>query len=125
MILVGHSGANMPVTAAADRLPARVRRTVYVDTGPMPSGMAWIEFKQPTEQQQLREEVAAQGDGWRIPVPAIDPAADPVNLAGLSDAQLARLRAMAPPQPFGTATEPLTRPADLAVILALVSSSAE
>lgn len=123
VILVGHSGANMPVTGAADQLPSRIRRTVYVDTGPMPSGMAWIEFKQPAEQQQLRDEVAEQGDGWRIPVPPFDPAADPVNLAGLSDSQLARLRAMATPQPFGTATQPLNRPAAPPVPASLVIST--
>ena len=37
-------------------------------------------------------------------------AADPVNLAGLADEQLAVLRSRGTPQPFGTVTQPLERP---------------
>jgi pimeloyl-ACP methyl ester carboxylesterase len=110
VILVGHSGANMAVTGAADRLGARVARVVYVDTGPMPSGMASIDFHGPQAQRSLRDQVARCGDGWLLPVPVFDPAADPVNLAGLADEQLAVLRSRGTPQPFGTVTQPLERP---------------
>lgn len=40
VVLVAHSGANMAVTGAADRIPERIANVVYVDSGPMPSGMA-------------------------------------------------------------------------------------
>ncbi len=110
VVLVAHSGANMPVTAAADRLASIVRRVVYVDSGPMPSGMAGIDFRDPQAQQQLRDHVAERGDGWLIPVPPFDPAADPVNLAGLTSQHLELLRTRGTPQPFGTATQPLCRP---------------
>jgi pimeloyl-ACP methyl ester carboxylesterase len=110
VMLVGHSGANMAVTGAADRMPSSVSRVVYVDSGPMPSGMASIEFQGPEAQRALRDLVAEQGDGWLIPVPPFDPAADPVNLAGLTTEQLAGMRRRGTPQPFGTATQPLERP---------------
>jgi pimeloyl-ACP methyl ester carboxylesterase len=110
VVLVGHSGANMPVTGAADRLPERLARVVYVDTGPLPDGMANIDFSPPEAQEELRKRVAEEGDGWKIPVPPFDPAADPVNLAELSEEHLAALRERATPQPFGTATQPLRRP---------------
>jgi pimeloyl-ACP methyl ester carboxylesterase len=110
VMLVAHSGANMPVTGAADRLGSAVARVVYVDSGPMPSGMASIDFHSPEGQRSMREEVAEHGHGWLIPVPAFDQAADPVNLAGLSPAQLAMLRDRGTPQPFGTVTQPLHRP---------------
>ena len=113
VVLVGHSGANMPVTGAADRLPERLARVVYVDTGPLPGGMANIDFSPPEAQEALRKQVAEEGDGWLIPVPPFDPAADPVNLAGLSEEQLAAIRKRATPQPFGTATQPLRRPATI------------
>lgn len=109
VILVGHSGANMAVTGAADRVPDRVARVVYVDSGPMPSGLAAIDFYDPQGQRSMREQVARDGDGWLIPVPAFDAAADPVNLAGLSPAQLAVMRDRGTPQPFGTATQTLKR----------------
>jgi pimeloyl-ACP methyl ester carboxylesterase len=110
VVLVAHSGANMAVTGAADRMPGRVARVVYVDTGPMPSGMAAIDFREPRERAELERAVAEEGGGRVIPVPPFDPAEDPVNLAGLSDAALARMRERATPQPFGTATQPAARP---------------
>ena len=67
--LVGHSGANMAVTGAADLLGDRVARVVYVDSGPMPSGMASIDFHGPQAQRSLRDQVARCGDGWLLPVP--------------------------------------------------------
>ena len=53
----------------------------------MPSGMAFIDFHGPQAQRSLRDQVARCGDGGLVPVPAFDPAADPVNLAGLADEQ--------------------------------------
>jgi pimeloyl-ACP methyl ester carboxylesterase len=110
VVLVGHSGANMPVTGAADQLPEFVGRLVYLDTGPMPSGMASIEFRDPKSQQEVRDEVARHGDGWLLPVPLFDPEADPVNLAGLTGEHLEQMRTRGTPQPFGTVTQPLVRP---------------
>jgi hypothetical protein len=40
-------------------------------------------------------------------VPAWDPAADPVNLAGLRDEELALLRRLSVPHPYRTVTQPL------------------
>jgi pimeloyl-ACP methyl ester carboxylesterase len=111
VVLVGHSGGN-PIAGAADRIPERLRRVVYVDTGPMPDGMAQFDFYPPPEQRELRGRVAEHGDGWLIPVPPFDPAADPVNLAGLTPANLATLRERCTPQPFATSTQPIRRPAD-------------
>ncbi|RFS82319.1 alpha/beta hydrolase [Actinomadura spongiicola] len=110
VVLVAHSGANMAATAAADLVPERIARVVYVDTGPMPTGMAAIDFHDPQSRAALEKQVAEEGDGWRIPVPPFDPDADPVNLAGLSREQLAVMRERGTPQPFGTATQRAARP---------------
>ncbi|TDC51428.1 alpha/beta hydrolase [Actinomadura sp. KC345] len=109
VVLVAHSGANMAATGAADRIPGRIARLVYVDTGPMPSGMAGIDFHDPEARAELEKQVAEQGGGWRIPVPPFDPEADPDNLAGLTAGHLAAMRERGTPQPFGTATQALTR----------------
>ncbi|MCP9947586.1 alpha/beta fold hydrolase [Actinomadura madurae] len=110
VVLVAHSGANMAVTGAADRIPERIANVVYVDSGPMPSGMAGIDFHDAEARAELEKAVAEQGGGWRIPVPPFDAAADPVNLAGLTEEHLAAMRGRGTPQPFGTATQALTRP---------------
>ncbi|GAA0974341.1 hypothetical protein GCM10009555_030420 [Acrocarpospora macrocephala] len=44
VILVAHSGSGGTVTAAAGRVPERVARVVYVDSGPVPDGMAQIDL---------------------------------------------------------------------------------
>ncbi|MFI0408868.1 alpha/beta fold hydrolase [Actinomadura sp. 3N508] len=110
VVLVAHSGANMAATAVADRMPERIARVVYVDTGPMPAGLAGIDFHDPQARAELEKQVADEGEGWLIPVPAFDPAADPVNLAGLTGEHLAAMRERGTPQPFGTATQPAARP---------------
>ncbi|MFG2001567.1 alpha/beta fold hydrolase [Spirillospora sp. NPDC048911] len=113
VILVAHSGANMPATGAADRVPERLTRIVYVDTGPMPSGMAQIDFTDPEEQAATRKQVEIEGDGWRLPLPPLDPEADPVTLAGLTTEHLATFAERGTPEPFGAATQPLVRPETL------------
>lgn len=110
VVLVGHSAANMPVTGTADRIPGRLARVVYVDTAPLPSGMAQIDFNEPEERAAAEKRVAEEGGGRVIPPPAFDPAEDGHRLAGLDAATLALLRERATPQPVGTATQPLVRP---------------
>ncbi len=108
VVLVAHSGANMPVTVVADRVPELLAHVVYVDSGPMPDGMAQADF-QPEARPQLDEQIRTRGDGWKIPVPAWDDPDDPM-LAGLSPGQLLRMRERGTPQPAGTATQPIRRP---------------
>ncbi|MER5780902.1 alpha/beta hydrolase [Streptomyces mobaraensis] len=111
VVLVGHSGACVPVAGAAGRISDRIARLVYVDTGPLPAGMAVIDFNDPATQGEWRERVAKSGDGRCLPPPPFDPATTPADLAGLSTDHLTRLRALATPQPFATVTGSLTRPA--------------
>ena len=112
VVLVGHSGANMPVTGVIDEVPELVARAVYVDSGPMPSGMGVIDFGPPEAQEAQRKLVAERGEGWLLPVPSFDPAQDPVNLAEISESDLERMRKLGSPQPFRTVTDSLDRPAD-------------
>lgn len=118
VILVGHSGGGLPVAQAADRAPDRVGRVVYVESGPLPDGVSQFDTNEPAEQDRLRTLI---GDGQLLPAPAWDPAADPVNLAGLDDATLAELRERATPQPLRTATTPVRRTGGRPVPAALVA----
>ncbi|MFI5927910.1 alpha/beta fold hydrolase [Micromonospora sp. NPDC051543] len=120
VLLVGHSGGGMPVTQAADLVPDRIARVIYVESGPLPDGTAQFDTVPPQEQQRLR---AAIGDGHLLPPPAWDPAADPTNLAGLDESTLSLLRERSTGQPLRTATDPVRRTGGRPVPTALVAST--
>ena len=104
VVLVAHSGGGMPATQAAERIPGRIARLVYVDSGPLPDGTAQFDTNPPAEQERLR---ALIGDGHLLPPPAWEPDEDPENYVGLDAASLALLRARSTPQPLRTATDPV------------------
>jgi pimeloyl-ACP methyl ester carboxylesterase len=104
VVLVGHSYAGAVVTtAAADRMPDRVSRLVFVDTGPLPDGVSQSEFDEPEERAATADRVASQGDGWRLPPPAWGQL-----IPGLAPDLLATLAERAVPQPWKTATTPVS-----------------
>jgi len=103
VVLVAHSYSGQPVTGAADLVPERLRRVVYVDSGPLPDGMSQLASNGPEAEAQTRAQV---GDGWQVPPREWDGAADPVLLAGLTDDDLAELARRADPHPFGTVAAP-------------------
>lgn len=104
VVLVGHSGGGMPVTAVADRMPERIARLVYVDSGPLLDGMSTHDFKDPETQKATVESVV---DGWLLPLP--EP--DPVRFAGLTPEHLAAFAERGTMEPLAVETQPLSRPA--------------
>ncbi|MEV6926316.1 alpha/beta hydrolase [Dactylosporangium sp. NPDC051485] len=91
--LVGHSYGGFPVRGAVERLPGRVSRVVYVDSGPVPDGTRQADFSDPAGE----EDVAP---------PSFDPADDPALFAGL-EGRSAWIRERATPHPWATVAEPL------------------
>jgi len=96
VVLVGHSYAGMPVSAAALRLRDRITRIVYVDSGPLPVG---------TTQMSMTDGGVPEGDF--VPAREWDAQKDPVLLAGLDEAALQALRTRATPHPAASVTQPL------------------
>lgn len=107
VVLVGHSYGGIVITGVADRVPERIGRLVYVDTAPLPDGIAQIDFNAPEERRAQEQQVAAQGEGWRLPLPPWEELDEGATLAGLGDAERRLMRGRAVAQPFGTATQPL------------------
>lgn len=102
VVLVGHSYAGAVVTPpVADRLPDRVAKLVFVDTGPLPDGVSQSEFDEPDEQAATAARVAEHGDGWRLPPP-------PWAQLGFDADVVATLAERAVPQPWLTATTPVS-----------------
>ncbi|GAA3671669.1 hypothetical protein GCM10022224_039830 [Nonomuraea antimicrobica] len=105
VVLVGHSGASVPVTAVADRHPERLSRVVYVDTAPLPSGVAVIDFNDEDTQKDWRAQV---GDGHTLDAPSFEQGER--QFAGLTEEDWAQILAKATPQPWGAATQSVQRP---------------
>ena len=100
VVLAGHSYGGFPVTAAADRLPDRIRQLVYVDSGPLP-GTSLLETQAPDER------TPEPPDGWQVP-PRVWADLDPPMRAGLTPALLDELHRRATPHPYGSLRQRLT-----------------
>ena len=106
VVLVGHSYAGaVVIPAVADRAPERIAKLVFVDTGPLPDGTAQAEFDEPDEQAATAELVRTHGDGWRLPPPPWERLAAGTDL---DDGVLAALVERSVPQPWATATTPVS-----------------
>ncbi|MEA2670641.1 MAG: hypothetical protein QOG45_861 [Chloroflexota bacterium] len=108
-VLVGHSYAGIVVTGVADRRPERLEAVVYLDTGPVPDGMALSDVMPPELRERQRRDVEERGDGWRWPVPDRDTLTTGTygSTSGLSGEQLRLVEERATPQPYATLTTPL------------------
>ncbi|WP_433455095.1 alpha/beta fold hydrolase [Streptomyces sp. CA-142005] len=111
--LVAHSYAAAPVTGAAGRLGNRLERVVYVDSAPFAAGMRMLDLMPPEAADQLRRQVSASDDGWRLPMPPLEVLGLSSSLNGLDEGGRDVLRARATPQPFGTYTQRLAGSTEL------------
>ena len=112
VILVGHSGAGVVIYGATDAVPERIRRAVYVDSGPLPDGVA----VRPGLDPGIVE----------IPLPSWEELeAGGSSLEGLDGGMKDEFRRRAVPHPAGAAREParLTNPARRQVPVTLITSS--
>jgi pimeloyl-ACP methyl ester carboxylesterase len=48
VVLVGHSYAGIVVTGVADRIPGRLSLLAYLDAGPVPDGVAYLDTQSPS-----------------------------------------------------------------------------
>ncbi len=105
--LLGHSGANVVVAGVADQIPERIAQLIYLDTGPLPSGMGVVDFDGTDERAQKEQLVKEQGAGWQLPVPDWITFGEQ-QLQGLEPEHFARMERFCVPQPWATAVDPLT-----------------
>lgn len=94
VVLVGHSYAGMVISGAADRMPERIARLVFLDAMVPEDGEAAADVI-PVTKQLIDKAV----DGWRVP---------PMGLFGVTDPDdVAWLRSMLSDQPVRCLTEPV------------------
>ena len=61
--LLGHSYASLVVTGAADRIPERISRLVYLDTAPLPDGAILLEKFPPEARERTEDQAQELGEG--------------------------------------------------------------
>jgi len=108
VILVGHSYAGLVITAVADRLAQKLSKLVYIDTAPLPNGVALIDFYPPDLRKIYRQRVAIDGAGWRLPFPPWEELDKSGTAQDLDADMRAMIDARATDMPFGPAKQPVT-----------------
>lgn len=88
IVLVGHSGGGAVVQGVVDRDPGRIRRVVYVDSGPLRDGVALYPDATADVELPSWEQLTAAGN----------------SIEGIDDAGLRRFRERAVPHPGGVAS---------------------
>lgn len=109
VVLVGHSYAGIVVTAVADRVGQRLNAVVYLDTSPLPDGMAIVDAMPPEQRERQQRVVNESGDGWRWPVPDRETLLAGIfgSTGGLGEKDLQTIAERGTPQPFATMTSPV------------------
>lgn len=108
IVLVGHDYGIHPVLGAADRRAERVTRVVYLDCGMPQNGVpALAAVPDQALRARLAEGAEAGGSQGVLAAPARDAWERWGSTAGVGEAALGRLTALAAPQPLGTLFQPL------------------
>jgi len=91
VVLVGHSYAGLVISGAANRVPDRIARLVYLDAMVPEDGENAVDVMPIT--QVVIDAALGSGDGWRVPpLPELP---SPLGLFGVTDpADVAWLRTM-------------------------------
>jgi pimeloyl-ACP methyl ester carboxylesterase len=103
--LAGHSYAGVVITQAADQIPEKIAKLIYVDCAPLPDGAALVDFYSPERLEKFEKTIAENGEGWKLPLPSREDFDDGKNLIDLTEADLALIEKMATPQPFNGARQ--------------------
>ncbi len=85
VVIVGHSGANAPISMVLDAEPDLIDRVIWVDSGPVGNGHVFA--------PDLAEGTI------EVPLPAVEVLGQQASLAGLDSAALDRFARLAVPEP--------------------------
>jgi len=85
VILLGHSYGVMPVAGAAEKVPERISRLVYLDAPPPTNGQKWFDILGPEITQLFTDLANRKGDGWRFPPRGAPPKWQPHPLKTCTD----------------------------------------
>jgi pimeloyl-ACP methyl ester carboxylesterase len=117
VVLVAHSYSGVPATIAANRIPDRISRIVYLAAVLALAGRSLFDIFPPAVSQAIQQSADAESDGWQFPMMDDDMLDTYVGGHGLSTQDRVWLRARAAGQPIAAYREPA--PADLSAVESL------
>ena len=82
IVLVGHSYGGMVATGVADRARACVSQLIYLDAFVPDDGQSLLDINEPGRVRM--QQLAASGDGWRVPPSPIPPDTSQADVEWLS-----------------------------------------
>jgi pimeloyl-ACP methyl ester carboxylesterase len=83
IVLIGHSYGGMVATAVADRARDRIAQLIYLDAFVPREGQSLLDLNQPARARMMQ--LAATGDGWRVPPNPTPPDTSPADVEWLSE----------------------------------------
>ena len=72
VVLACQSYGGMVVTGVAGRMPERLAHLVYLNALVPEDGQSAFDLLPPAMRQRFEEDARTSGDGWRVPVPALE-----------------------------------------------------
>jgi len=75
----------MPVTGAAEKVPKRLSRLVFLDAPPPTNGQTWFDILGPEISKAWTDLANREGDGWRFPLGGRPPKWQPHPLKTCTD----------------------------------------
>ena len=101
VVLVGHSFGGAPISGAADRIPERIKRLIYLDAAVMEDGETWFGLLPPETAAARKEAAQEVTGGLSLPV-------GPVESFGVENpSDVAFLEGRLTPHPLATFSTPL------------------
>ena len=101
VVLVGHSFGGAPISGAADRVPERIAKLIYLDAVIMEDGESWFGLLPPDLVADRTKAAEESSEGVSLPI------APPESFGVTDPDDAAWLAARLTPHPFATLTTPL------------------
>lgn len=101
VVLVGHSFGGIPITGAADAVPERIAKLVYLDAAVVENGESWFGLLPEDIVAERRKQAEESSGGVSLPVAPVE------NFDVTDPGDRAFLEARLTPHPIGTFTSPL------------------
>ena len=101
VVLVGHSFGGIPITGAADAVPERIGKLVYLDAAVVEDGESWFGLLPEDIADARRKQGEESSGGVSLPVAPVE------NFDVTDPGDKAFLEARLTPHPMGTFTTPL------------------